>query len=457
MSPRLDVETAPSYLQRMGHRAMSHWVALTWSANGQTISLSESQAVAVWALHFAPRVALLEEAVVLEVAQSIRLFGGKERLHKAVEAGALEMGVTALAWAPTALAGLALLRSGVKNGFAEPLEKLLDRLPLSSLTAVVKHEATLARLGCRTLAEVRRLPRGGISRRFEKSMLQALDQAYGLSPEVFEWEKIPETFAARLELPGRVDTAPGLLFGARRLLFQMGGWLCARHLGVTAFTLRWRHDVMRSRDVGDGGEIIVRTAQPTQNIEHLSRLLSEHLNQAKLDAAAGELELLVSETQPIIEQSGSLVPEVGEREKSLDLALERIEVRLGKKRVLQPVLQEDHRLEWRQRWQTSDTTRPKRKSRMVAGAQPTWVLRKPLKLAVVRDQPIYQGPLQLLLGPDRVEAGWWHRVEGESGRKHMNVQRDYWVAMSEHAGVLWIYQQRLANDETAWYLHGHFA
>jgi protein ImuB len=436
---------------------MGHWVALTAEADGQTPSLSKFQAVAVWALHFAPRVALLEEAVVLEVAQSIRLFGGEERLHAAVEAGALEMGVTKLAWAPTALAGLALLRGSVKNGFAEPLERLLDRLPLSSLTALVTHEATLARLGCRTLADVRRLPRGGISRRFEKSMLRALDQAYGQSPEVFEWEKIPETFAARLELPGRVDTAPGLLFGARRLLLQMGGWLCARHLGVTAFTLRWRHDVMRSRDVGAGGEITVRTAQPTQSIEHLSRLLSEHLNQEKLAAAAGELELLASETLPIVEQSGSLVPEVGERARSLDLALERIEVRLGKKRVLQPVLQEDHRPEWRQRWQTSDAPRSKRKPRPVTSAQPTWVLRTPMKLAVVRDQPIYQGPLQLLIGPDRVEAGWWHRVDGESGRKHMNVQRDYWVAMSVHAGVLWIFQQRLADDETAWYLHGHFA
>ena len=38
-----------------------------------------------------------------------------------------------------------------------------------------------------------------------------------------------------------------------------------------------------------------------------------------------------------------------------------------------------------------------------------------------------------------------------------HVQRDYWVALSEHAGVLWIYQERLASEETAWYLHGVFA
>ena len=434
-----------------------HWVALRLVGCDQGVVPPDASAVATWALHYAPRVALLEEAVVLEVENSLRLFGGEERVHAAVFAGAQEMGVANLAWAPTALAALALARGGVENGFAQPLDKLLDALPLGVLTAVAKHAPTLARLGCRTLADIRRLPRGGLSRRFEKAMLTALDQAYGLAPEVFHWETIPETFAARLELPGRVETAPGLLFGARRLLLQMGGWLYARHAGVTAFTLRWRHDVMRSRDAGDGGAITVRTAQPTQNIDHLCRLLSEHLHNEKLAAAAGELELLATEVQPIVEQSLSLVPEVGERAKSLDHALERIEVRLGKNRVLHPVLQEDHRLEWQQRWQTSEVARPKRPPRTTAGAQPTWVLRTPLKLAVVRDQPIYQGELQLLMGPDRVEAGWWHRVEGQAGRKHLNVQRDYWVAMSAHAGVLWIYQQRLANEETAWYLHGHFA
>ena len=70
---------------------------------------------------------------------------------------------------------------------------------------------------------------------------------------------------------------------------------------------------------------------------------------------------------------------------------------------------------------------------------------------------MYQGMLQLLTGPHRVEGGWWHRSAEEAGGRSWNVQRDYWVARSEHAGVLWIYQERLAGDDTAWYLHGVFA
>jgi protein ImuB len=37
------------------------------------------------------------------------------------------------------------------------------------------------------------------------------------------------------------------------------------------------------------------------------------------------------------------------------------------------------------------------------------------------------------------------------------VVRDYWVALSRHAGVLWIFQTRLSNEKTAWYLQGVFA
>jgi protein ImuB len=348
---------------------------------------------------------------------------------------------------------------GIHDGFAGPLSKVLDPLPYQCIDAVNKHDATLARLGCRTLADVRRLPRGGISRRFDSQLLLALDQAYGLRPEVYAWVNLPETFSAKLELPGRVDTAPGLMFGARRLLMQMCGWLSARRRGVTAFTLLWCHDTMRSKDAGDGGELTVRTAQPTQNLEHLSRLLSENLAKVTLKAPAGDLVLSASEVTPFIEQSRSLIPDDRTTGEAIDLVLERIEARLGKKRVLRPVLTEDTRMEWMNHWQPMNAKRVTTKVRQVPGPQPTWILKKPLRLDVSGDRPLYQGPLQLLLGPERVEGGWWHRVTDAEGNQHaLNVARDYWVALSQHAGALWIFQQRLPKDTAAsWYLHGLFA
>jgi protein ImuB len=437
----------------------AHWAALLLDDACDSSLPIDPLGIAVWALQFTPRVAQKNQTVLLEVEQSLRLFGGEDRVHQLVEAGAAELGVSRLAWAPTSLAALACARVGIRDGFAGPLAKVLDPLPYECVDAVNLHGATLTRLGCRTLADVRKLPRGGVSRRFDSQLLLALDQAYGLRPETYPWVALPETFSARLELPGRVDTAPALMFGARRLLLQMGGWLSARHCGVTAFTLHWCHDLMRARDAGDGGEITVRTAQPTQNVDHLSRLLTENLAKVQLRAPVGDLVLSATEVTPIIEDSLSLLPDARATGEAVDLVLERIEARLGKKRVLRPVLTEDTRMEWMNHWQPVNAKRTATKVRQVPGPQPTWILKTPLKLDVKDERPLYQGPLQLLLGPERVEGGWWHRVkDAEGGQRSLNVARDYWVALSQHAGALWIFQQRLPKDETAsWYLHGLFA
>ncbi|MBI2734424.1 MAG: hypothetical protein HYX44_14330, partial [Aquabacterium sp.] len=173
-----------------------------------------------WALQFTPRVALLEDAVVLEVQASERLFGGAFALRERIVAEASAHGALAHAHAITALAAVALARHGATataplappahvvaqgahqalrashegdeddgcvhelNGLAQ-LSVSLDTLPLHVLPGVATHSHTLARLGCRTLADVRALPRGGLSRRFGSGLLQTLDRAYGRSPEAF--------------------------------------------------------------------------------------------------------------------------------------------------------------------------------------------------------------------------------------------------------------------------------
>ena len=256
------------------------------------------------------------------------------------------LGVRQLSWAPTSLAALAVARSGLSNGFAKPLAQLLDGLSLETLTQVAAHQATLARLGCRTLGQIRALPRGGLSRRFDAQLLATLDQAYGLRPETYPWAQLPETFHAKLELIARVEHAPAMLFGARRLMLQMAGWLMARRSGVTAFTLRWCHDAMRAKTAGDGGELTVRTAQATRDTEHLIRLLAEHLGKVELLAPVGDLELLATEVQALEEKSFSMLPEARQSGESLALVLERIAARLGPDRVLRPVILEDHRLKW---------------------------------------------------------------------------------------------------------------
>ena len=414
------------------------------------------QALAVWALQFTPRVAVAEEAVLLEVGASLRLFGGRAVLRERLWPGACELGAVALAWAPQARAALALARAGVEDGLAAPLGPLLDGLPMETLSAVRPHRETLARIGCRTLGDVRRLPRGGVARRFDAALLAALDQAYGRAPETHVWVTLPEVFDERLELPHRVDDAGALVLGARRLLLQLSAWLAARHSGVTAFTLHWSHDAMRSRGVGEGGRLTVRTAEPTREVGHLARLLAEHLARVTLEAPVGDLRLTAEGVVPLAPKSDSWLPDDARGQEALPLVLERLAARLGEDRVLRPLLCEDHRPEGMCRWQPAALPLPREalSAPRPAWPQPALLLAQPLKLLLRQHRPLYQGELALLLGPQRIEDGWWDRDEAQGRTRH--AVRDYWVARSAGAGLLWIFQTRLA-DEPAWYLHGVFS
>ena len=413
--------------------------------------------LATWALQFTPRVAIAAGTVVLEVEASVRLFRGKRALRDRILGESGELGVEAVAWAPTSRGAIALARAGKENGFRKPLAELLDELPMETLGAVDRHQVTLTQLGCRTLGDIRRLPRGGVSRRFGKELLAEIDQAYGDRPEAHAWISIPDGFKERLELMSRVDLAPALLLGARRLLIQMCGWLASRHAGTSAFALRWMHDSMRAKDVEASGELVVRTAAPMRDLEHLCRLLAENLAKVQLLAPAGDIELEALEVQALEEHSESLIPDTVRAGESLTLVLERIAARLGPERVLRPALVADHRLEWMQHWQPAPLLQAKARTPRSQLPQPTFILPEPLRLAMRGHRPMYQGPLHLLTGPHRVEGGWWHRTAEADVQTTRNVVRDYWVALSDHCGVLWVFQERLASDEAAWYLHGSFA
>lgn len=433
----------------------------------------EQLALAWWALQFSPRVCVLEEAVLLEVQDSLRLFGGQRALLQRVRAEAAQQGGTALAVAPTALAALALLRTlpvaqateegadtseliPAKSCTAAALQRTLDALPIAVLNATHPHAPTLQRLGCRTLGQVRVLPRGGVSRRFGAALLEALDRAYGLRPDAFEWMALPEQFNARLEFMGRIEVAEGLLFGARRLLAQLGVWLLARQRGVVALTLHWEHDLVRRGDATNGS-LNIRTAEATRDMVHLTRLLAEHLARVTLPAPVVAIRLEAVQTEALATQSISLLSEDVREGETLQQFIERVSARLGSDRVLRGQLVADHRPQHMQRWlpaaTTATSTRKKPKLPPHLLLHPPWLLREPQRLAVQDERPIYQGPLTLLTGPERLESGWWSLLSSAEAEGQELALRDYFVARSPHAGLLWVYRRRSAG-EPAWFLQG---
>jgi len=465
---------------------------------------SPQQQLAWWALQFSPRVCLLEEAVLLELSSCLRLFGGLRSLHERIQREGRALGLLpadapgeppAMAWAPNALAALALLRGGRRNGLTRPLSPLLDALPLPCLSAVQAQSPMLARLGCRRLGDVRRLPRAGLARRFGAELLLALDRAYGELQQVHDWVRLPERFEARLELPWRLDDAPALMPHAESLLRSCCAWLSGHHAGLSSLRLGWQHDAMRARDCPPGGELLLRSAELTRSFEHLQGLLREHLARLTLPAPVAELRLWVDRIEPLRPPNTALRLDEQARapaREPLSLLLQRCAVRLGPDQVRQSRLQADARPESMQAWIAwgeGPTTPAAPGSAGLLGSpastwpgpQPSWLLEPPLRLSSPQERPFYQGELQLLLGPQRVEGGWWgwpgRALPQALGSPPPQVQRDYYLARNPQGQLLWIFRARgglalasrsaeagegqPAQDEPDptmhWYLQGLFA
>ena len=253
--------------------------------------------------------------------------------------------------------------------------------------------------------------------------------------------------------------------------------------------MRWWHDGRR-HDGDTVGQHTIRLASPTRDPQRLLRLTQEHLQRLVLAAPVLDIGLHADECQPLRGDTAALFALDGaagphglslqadalhttaaqhaQRDALLSL-LDRLSVRLGEQHVQQGGIVADHRLEHAQHWQPAVRCAPTTLSRGASSLslpgwpQPCWVLPQPLPLALahepggLRERPLYQGPLRLLAGPHRIEAGWWDDQAG-----HASVARDYYLASSAHAGLLWIYKARPASGPTPhttgpWFLHGVFA
>ncbi len=474
---------------------MPCWIALHTSITTEAVwdAAAVQQAVARIALGFSPRVVVLEEAVLVDVSGSLRLFGGLARLMQGLESrlfvffeSSQAPALIRRAQGATSLIALGRLRWQAGRSDSEKI-RVAD-LPMHTLSAARPHLGVLGRTGCRSWDDLLRLPREGVARRFDAGLLQALDRARGTLADEYDWQVLPEHFEEKLELPALVSHAPALMTGAQRLLASLQAWLLGRQSGLSALRLTWHLD--KRRDVPPFGQLEIRTAQAAQDLRHVARLLAEQLAQQKLPAPVYALSLQSLVTERLSDAAAAtgslLMQEHKQGDSALEL-IERLSARLGEAQVQvwQPAA--DHRPEQMQRWVSAQgamqliaggahsiRARGQKGLKPLAPAgirtealYPSWLLPEPLRLATSGNSPVWQGPLQRLVGPQRLEAAEWLLADGGAARPagvcdKPRALRDYFVYRSRQGDLLWIYSERLVAtpqsvQQRAWYLHGFFA
>jgi protein ImuB len=424
------------------------------SAEREAAALNE---VAMTLLQYTPLVAQAEEStLLLDIGASLRLFGGIRALCRRIRDNLRALGFSAaLSCAPTARGAWLLARRDAGRVLKmDSLVRRLDRIPSALPPPGRAFEAWFEGIGCYTLGDMRRLPRPGLQRRCGRALLDMLDAAYGMMPELFDWIEAPTTFSAKLELFDRVENAEALLFGAHRLLLQMTGWLCARQLAVERIVLQLEHERGRVARAPTVIEIVL--AEPTWRDEHLVRLLKERLGKVELDAPVIGLCLEAPEVQPMEPPSDSLFPEPGGSEEDQLRMFELLVARLGADNVLQAAPQADYRPELANLW--VPVQKKIRASAMQAQMppdvlslpRPTWLLAKPIALLIRNHRPFYGSPLKMASTPERIEAGWWSQSQ----------TRDYFIAEGLDHAHYWVYRERIVgaggDAEPRWFLHGLF-
>ncbi len=403
-------------------------------------------------LQYTPLASFTGDAtILLDIGASLRLFDGIRALCRRVRDTMRQLGLTAaISCAPTA-AGAALLARHVRNNARilkeQRLHCRLDRLPVAALPATAPYLDWLEGIGCRTLADLRRLPRAGLQRRGDEHMLDALDCAYGDAPELHAWIETPPSFRQRIELSERIEHADATLHVVQSLLAQLCGWLAARHLAVTQVRVQLEHE--RGRQAVAPTPIDLALAEPTWQDAHLIRLMKERLAQLEIVAPIIAIVLEAARTEAMAPVSDKLFPEPGGTSEDYRRLLELLVARLGPGQVLHASPLPDYRPEQANRWISVMEPAAPLDARPLP-PRPAWLLEQPVALAVRQHRPWYGSRLRPVSPPERIEAGWWNGLL---------ATRDYYIAEDANHCHYWIYRERIGDVDGIdphWYLHGMF-
>lgn len=382
------------------------------------------------ALAFSPWVSLdCPNAVLLEVGTCLTLFGGAERLRESLRQALLGVGykcVISLAPSPAASELLARLNLEILVRRQLELRFLLGPVPLAGLGLDNDLLKRLSRTGVQCLADLWRLPRDGLARRYSTALLRHLDALAGNDNRVLRQFHRPPRFAGSRELPTELEKLEHFFPAVEQLAAELAGFLRQRDaaaLGVRLSLYHYRQPASRI-------ELSFRV--PSRDAGHCCRLLREKLERTVLPAPVLSLELVSEAIAPFQPQTFSLFDDGQEREQDWQTALEQLQNRLGHQALQYPAANAEHRPE-----RAGFLSYSAAAIDAPLSVRPVWLLPEP--------EAVNPAELDCLPDSERIESGWW-----DGGP----LRRDYRIAYDRAGRKLWVF--RNLNPGGGWYCHGLF-
>ena len=401
------------------------------------------------ALRYTPGVVLETDGLLMEIAGSVKLFGGLDHLLRQVRSDLAAAGFRALSACASAPRAARWLARGAPGRYITDIGALpaaLAPLPLQTMEIDARMHVLLTDSGVQKVGDVMRLPRDALARRDAAAVRHMIDQALGRLADPRPYFEIPQRIDSRLELPVPRYDVDVLLFAANRLLSACCSQLAAAHAGIESCRLELEHEHHPPTS------LILTLGTPSRDARRMALLAREHLARLALPEAVSALRLQadgwVSLAGRTADLFGTQAPAPEQRREAGVLLVEHLRARLGRDRVHALSACADHRPERAQRRTDPGMSLPAQ----ARERRPLWLLPSPQLLRVVDGRPLRGGPLQLVSGPERIESGWW---DADDTASRGDALRDYFVAIGPGHERLWIYREHV--PPYCWYLHGLFA
>jgi protein ImuB len=397
------------------------------------------QQLCCWAYSITPSLQLYrEDCLQLEIGSCLTLFRGLHKLLAEVHAGINGRGFHAeygLAETPGAAWLLSFSDADQATDYQNPLKDRLATLPLSLLTDHATAVDSLRRAGLHTFGCLFALPVTALAKRCGAGFTTFLQQVLGQQADICPDYQPPASFSDEHWFGYEVRVNDELLPAVQLLLQSMCRFLRNTQLQTTE--IHWQlvgidHSLR---------EICVRSTSGHSHWENWYQLTLIRLEQLELNTGVEGLNLVCRQLQGGQLENIDLFSPRTQRE-PLSGLLDRLRNRLGLQAVEKVGSRSEHLPELA--LHVCQDNPANEHGEPLCKQRPFWLMPRPQALERDQHRLRWQGKLELVYGPERIEDNWWRQA----------VSRDYYIARNDSGQHYWIFRDRLG---TGWYIHGVFA
>jgi protein ImuB len=397
------------------------------------------QQLCCWAYSITPTIhSWRGDSLQLEVGSCLAMYRGLTPLLAEVDSGVRKRGFTlcyGLAPTPRAAWLLSFAESDQATGIEQALEQRLAPLPLTLLDEFNSTVASLRRAGLHTLGDILALPPTALGRRCGRAFCDFLQQVLGQREDIHPDYHPPATFSDEYWFGYEVKANDELLPAMQLLLQSLCRFL--RNTQLQTAEITWQlvgidHSLQ---------ELSVRSTSSHSHWQNWFNLTRIRLEGLELTTGVEGIGLLCRELHSGELENIDLFNPRKQREPLASL-LDRLRSRLGLQAVEKLGCRDEHLPELALH---TCSDKPASNGNMAHCRQrPFWLMPQPRPLPQRQNRLRWQGELELVYGPERIEDNWWQQP----------VSRDYYIARGSQGEHYWVFRDRLARQ---WYIQGIFA